>query len=290
MGYYYVQGACVICPAGSYCVDNVKVVCNKGQISESGVSACKTPCREGMYLSNTTGGCVICPENYYCSLNMLNACPGGRKSPRGSRTVQLCVVTCPGAQYLVGDTCHFSIKPYVVSFDVQPARVMTADDTDTMKKEYAVFFKVDVSQVDIRRAGGRRLLQGILYTVQIIYPDQVLAGQGVTMITSNLSSLMEQLQASNLTIVSVVSAGAVVQIYVDPSERKLSAFELAPYYATNPSSGNFVMIGIVFGALVILLVAFAVVYLHTRGSTDERGGREGKYERLPVIHATITRR
>ena len=147
-GYYLQNGACVKCPAGSYCDGINQEECpapyTKSDAGTSDVDMCYkdcdvvspatqmsgrdynnagnepdtcqiTQCEPGYYLQN--GACVTCPANSYCDGINENACPAPyTKSDEGTADVSYCYKDCdlvPNAQAMVGrdyngapDTCE----------------------------------------------------------------------------------------------------------------------------------------------------------------------------------------
>ena len=88
------SGSCADCPKGFFCVNNEKIQCLEGQISDVAQSACTT-CENGFYANETQDKCIKCEAGNYCTQGKKTTCPDGSTSTEG----QYFCTSCPEGYY-----------------------------------------------------------------------------------------------------------------------------------------------------------------------------------------------
>ena len=88
------SGSCADCPKGFFCVNNEKIQCLEGQISDVAQSACTT-CENGFYANETQDKCIKCEAGNYCTQGKKTTCPDGSISTEG----QYFCTSCPEGYY-----------------------------------------------------------------------------------------------------------------------------------------------------------------------------------------------
>eukprot|EP00960_Hanusia_phi_P000268 7621-Hanusia_phi.AAC.1 len=102
-GYYWLNNPvtpknCTICPAGSYCTNEVKHNCpdhSMNYIGQNNIESCI--CNDGYYRVMDT--CIECPADYYCSGNNITKCPQNSSSVHYSNSIVDCL--CDSSYYYV---------------------------------------------------------------------------------------------------------------------------------------------------------------------------------------------
>ncbi len=116
-GYWLNGNTCEICPAGSYCANNIKTECESGTYTDAtGQTSCticpvgsycaggiKLECVAGTYTDTTRQSeCAICPIGSYCVGGIRHTCPDGQFTDETQRTT--CTI-CP-----IGSACSNGIR------------------------------------------------------------------------------------------------------------------------------------------------------------------------------------